>query len=542
MRRIDKDKESIVIDKKVATLCNQIKNQYKTEIKLCNILMSNDWRYTVRITGTFPSVLVKNLREHLNANGFKTSTYAYLLIPKEKSVVGYIATILPDDEAQERFYNTLLSMPNIEVKPVDNRPFPLDRLIEYMQESKEARKFYISRNVKRKQFAEKMIDATMNDYAEEYKKKHATIYPENYNLRGSINKKEVTFFPRLNRNKDGYILTSIKEYDIKGQLKYSLYLLSYFQNGQHVKNAYFPIAGKAPFVYVIFEKSTGNIVYIGQTRHIDSRIQRHFNPKEGTSYEAFLTGEMYDNSVVKAYAFYKQYGILEKTETNFNKFRNFKTPWNNFIVRFLPLSAYTVQYKDIVNQATSDLMELAEAYVMHTLEQEAPDKIIRADENMRFFNREIKAFNVPLYHTADAYNNSSKISVNKMLNRYSDIVKSSQFKSKLLESLSVIRLKSFNNLSLYETILHYGLTFEEATRYAVGLDITPKEHFYNAKTGQYLVEYECDAIECTKDIVDKYEQGEKIVAHILKSANYKGENEYVTGTNQTDYNATPGSK
>ena len=528
--------EKEILRSKIKNLSKKTLQKNKDYFKFCDMLFSNKWSLWVmcsKETAVMPSTITKRLQGILSKNGFSSENYNYLFVPYNNGIIGYIS-IKPEERIDEfcKIIETITDLKISYSKVDSNKPLSTKLLFSYKNEYQKNKKtgystYYRSKYLKIKNnFFSSITRQVIEEYGELFSKKHRTTFPNNYNFKGSILKKEIEIYPVLNKNGSGYIYYIINEYDKeKKWLKYSLTVVANMKNHEILKNndteQFYYIKYNTPFIYAFIEKESGKIIYIGQTQSIDSRIKRHSNPTEKDSFNSFSNGkDMADNSLVKAYAFWKIYGFLEKTESNFELFRNFKLSWEDYEVRCIPLTTYKIEKKQLLKE--KELMELAEAYIMNQIQEQTPDKLTYSTKEMQFFNSKIRAIGVPLYHCRTEKSvkktilNGNEYAVHAILERHKDIIEHTEFENLLLEMLTLIRGKSLNNMTWYDIFSKYGLNFEEAVKFAVGLSVNDK-YYHNKITGQYGFKTPQGNITFTNETTHKY----KAAQYILKKANYK---------------------
>jgi len=510
-----------------------------------NKLYSNEWNLYVKIdslTQSLPNTIIKKVREHLTS---KNINYKYLFASCGYGLIGYMhignnnANDSNNNEI-ERTIAVLKSIKNLDtvIENISNKkskPLKANVLLDaiyYSQKhsNKYQRNIFVSPNLEENKINfSSILKECGKEIANEHLKKKSRKYPNYFAFKGYFRRKQVEIIPQINQSGSGQIYFLIREYDEAKKLSHFLYALCYienykikeYENRGKVKKVYYPsITNNVPFIYVVIEKQSGNIVYVGVSEHIDSRIKRHFNSSERNTIKYILANEkMDDNSLVKGYAFWKIHGNISRTKGNLEKFLeifyDFKTPWEYYDVRLLPLTDYKVHFKD-----SEITRELAEAYVMDTLVKENPDKIVYTEGNMKLFNKNIKEYNAPLFNCAGGTINGTRKQVQDKLNEHKELVSSTELREILLRTLIILRQdSSLSSKSLYEVLVSYGLTFEEALRHAVGLSLEEK-FFFDEEAGQGYIEVNNGLHLCSKDLSNNILYKEKTVDCILRFANY----------------------
>lgn len=498
-----------------------------------NRIFSTEWNLYIKIDSSLenaPNSIIKKIRERLV---YKKIRYKYLFVSCGYGLVGYMRTdnIEKSIAALKSIENLDIVIENISNKNSDPlKVYVMLSAIAYNEEhgQEQQKNIFCSQNLEKNKidFAG-IVKECGKEIVNSYSKRNPTQYPNDFAFKGHLRGKQVEIIPQINQCGNGQLHFLITEYDKANKLTHFLYALCYIENykikeykikGKVEKVFYQYITNNMLFVYIALEKQTGNVVYVGVSEHIDSRIKRHFNPAERDSFKSI--NKMADSSPVKGYAFWSVHGNVPKTDENLKKFQNFKTSWEKYDVRLLPLTDYKAHFK-----GSEITRELAEAYVMETLLKESPDKIVYAKENMELFNKDIEEYNVPLFNCFGGTINSTRTQVQNCLNKHIELVSSAEFKKILLRTLIILRQdSSLNSKPLYDVLISHGLTYEESLRYAVGLSLE-KKFFFDEKTGQDYIEVNNEIHLCSKDLADNILYKEKIVDYILQCANCHVEKE-----------------
>lgn len=465
----------------------KLKNQYKAELNYCKILYSNKWDFKVCIESkneSLPSTIIKNMRDTLKGRGFNPDSYSYLFVPGKGYIAGYIALF---DRTAEEFLKALQAIKNVNVVQTaldKNEPLEtmLDTMKDYRQSHKNDKSYYSSKNtLKNNDFMQSILDVFVEEYAENLKSKNSngTIYPNNIEHMGRIANKQITFWPNINQQGNGNIMFLAKEYKQNKLYRQQIircnlnnYEIIPYEQGK--KLYYSKVTSNVPFVYMVIEKSNQKVAYVGETENIESRMKRHINPSEKDSFEAFKQKKTSNNSTIIGYSFWKKYGNIEATEENYKLFRGHKTPMKQYDFKLLPLTNYKLAYKNSVN----DYMYLAEGYVMNQLETETPDRIIYTDADMQLSNKKTTVHGEPLYYCGfdkthkHTTKNRNRNATSYILNKHSDIVNNSDFRKSLVSTLEFVTGQyNISNNTMYDIFANYGLSIEQALRYALGLPI-----------------------------------------------------------------------
>lgn len=473
----------------------KLKNQYKAELNYCKILYSNKWDFKVCIESkneSLPSTIIKNMRNTLKGRGFNPDSYSYLFVPGKGYIAGYIALF---DRTAEEFLKALQTIKNVNVvQTALDKNEPLETMLDIMQDYRQSHKndktYYFSKNtLKNNDFMQSILDVFVEEYAENLKSKNSngTTYPNHIEHMGRIAKKQITFYPNINQQGNGNIMFLAKEYKQNKLYRQQIIrcnlsnyeIIPYLHSGKEKKLYYSKVTSNVPFVYMVIDKSNQKVVYVGETENAESRIKRHIKPSEKDSFEAFKqkginNKKVKNNSVVVGYDFWKKYGNLGVTRENVKLFKNHKTPTKEYDFKLLPLTNYKLAYKNKVK----NYMCLAEGFVMNQLELETPGRIIYADADMQFFNRTIIAYGEPLFYCSaekdknTVWKNQNRNVTESILNKHSDIVNKSDFRKMLVSTLEFVTGQyNISNNTMYDIFANYGLSIEQALRYAVGLPI-----------------------------------------------------------------------
>lgn len=504
------------IKRQTEELISKTINASKHYISALNELYSNNWNVWVSISSVnnIPATTIKQkLQQTLNANGFSVQSYKMLVVDKGTRFSGYVEVLADSDGYVPvvEFITAVKSMRGLySVECFEhNTAAQVADIVKGCKPSEILR----TNNTEKSAISFKQI---ICDFVVAFMDKRASnsYYPENYEFTGTVDLKKVSFIPQINSNGNGYVWFYVNERK-NGTLHRQFFGAVVIRNRKLVlykdKKTFYVshLGNKVLFVYMIFHKSNGKIVYIGCTRTIETRAKRHFAPEES-----------YGNnkSVPFNYDFYLKYGNLAVTDETKKIFRNHRLDWNEYDVRFLPLSHYD-EYVNIESSHKKTM--LPEAYIMDVIEKEVPDKIVYSDAGMRFFcnNIENKNHGVPLWHcTSDANqksgsHNTNKYQVNRLLDKYTDVVEKGEFHigsqeasynfdSILRTTLELVRGESFHGVSWYDIFTKHALTLEEAMRYAVGLNINKPSEPPKTEAEQHK---------------------EHIISYLLKRANYRGE-------------------
>lgn len=489
-------------------------NSNKHYIHALNELYSNNWNVWVSISSVnnIPATTIKQkLQKTLTANGFSASSYKMLAVDKGTRLYGYIE-VLPDEDGYipvAEFIDIVKSVRGLySIECFKHEPTA--QAVDIVKNCKPSEILRTNNTVKTGIDFEQIIRAFVVAFMD--KRARNSNYTQNYEFTGTVALKKVRFMPQINSNGNGYVWFFVDEHE-NGALTHQFFGAVVISNRKPAlydgKDMFYvsSMGNKSLFVYAVIRKSDGEIVYIGYTRTIETRPKRHFSPTES-----------YGNntSVPFNYDFHVKYGNLAVNDGTKEIFKNHKLDWNEYDIRFLPLTHYDV-HVNIESAHNKSL--LPEAYIMDAIEKEAPDKIVRSDAGMKFFCSKIenKTHGVPLWHcTADANNtqgshNVNKLQVERLLKKYADIVETGaflihpanepyDFDSILRVTLELATGENLHGVSWYDIFTQHALNLEQAMRYAVGLNInkTPAPH---------------------KTEIEQHK--EDTVAYLLKRANYK---------------------
>ena len=495
------------------TLYNKTITANKQRIAILNTLYSNEWNIELNISSDLgiPAPTIKEkLQNTLKSKGFPASSYKMFVAVKSHCIHGYVQ-VLPDAKGNvpiSEFINAVHSMTglyNISCFEYNCQDAVFD-ITDNGKYTKTLRTFNIEST--KVDFA-KIICTFISEFMD--KRNRNKGYTQNYELTGTMKNKQVTFIPQINSKGNGYVWFYVNEYN-KKQLKHQCFGAVVIRSRKpypalNNDMVYLStLSGHSFFVYVIFRKSDWALVYTGYTRSIETRAKRHFAPTEAYSN---------NTSVPFNYDFWLKNGTLPVNKDTMELFKKHRLSHEEYEIRFLPLYDYDY-YVNIDSEHDKSL--LPEAYIMNALYNEVPEKIVYAESEMTFFCNKLqnKACNVPLWHsTADlnqkhGSHNINKLQVDKLLNKYSNIVnreilvnkgtvKESMpvtFEYLLRSTLQVLLVKNLEAMSWYEIFKNHALTLEQAVRLAV--------------TGKI-------------DSPSFDEHKEAVVNHILKNANYRGD-------------------
>lgn len=502
------------VKRQTEELISRTINSNKHYIHALNELYSNNWNVWVSISSVnnIPATTIKQkLQKTLTANGFSASSYKMLAVDKGALLYGYIE-VLPDEDGHipvAKFIGIVESMRGLySVECFErNTAAQVNDIVKNCKPSEILRtNNTIKTGIDFEQIIRDFVVAFMD------KRARNSNYTQNYEVTGTADLKKVSFIPQINSNGNGYVWFYVNEHK-NGTLHRQFFGAVVIHNRKlapydnkdvlYISN----LGNKVLFVYMVFRKSDRKIIYIGCTRTIETRPKRHFSPTE--SYEN-------NKSVVLNYDFWLKHGNLSVNEATKEIFKNHKLDWNEYDIRFLPLTHYDV-HVNIESAHNKSL--LPEAYIMDAIEKEAPDKIVRSDAGMKFFCNEIenKTHGAPLWHcTVDANNiqgshNVNKLQVERLLKKYADIVATGEsfirpanepynFDSILRVTLQFVTGENLHGVSWYNIFTQHALNLEQAMRYAVGLNINKTPAPHKTESAQH------------KD---------DTVAYLLKRANYK---------------------
>lgn len=504
------------IKRQTQELINKTINANKHYISALNELYSNNWNVWVSISSVnnIPATTIKQkLQQTLNANGFSVQSYKMLVADKGTHFCGYVEVLADSDGYVPiaKFIDTVHLMRGL----YSIECFERDTAAQVADIVKDRKPSEILRT---NNIAKSEIDFTqiVHAFVVAFMDKRArnSNYTQNYEFTGTVDLKKISFIPQINSNGNGYVWFYVDEHE-DGVLTHQFFGAVVIRDRKPVlydgADMFYvsSMGNKALFVYSIIRKSDGKIIYKGYTRTIETRPKRHFAPSES-----------YGNntSVPFNYDFYVKHGNLAVTDGTKEIFKKHRLDWNEYDVRLVPLTHYDV-YVHI--ESAHDKNLLPEAYIMDTIEKEVPDKIVYSDAGMEFFckNIENKTHGVPLWHcTSDANqksgsHNTNKYQVNRLLNKYTDVVEKGEFHigsqeasynfdSILRTTLELVRGESFHGVSWYDIFTKHALTLEEAMRYAVGLNINKPSEPPKTEAEQHK---------------------EHIISYLLKRANYRGE-------------------
>ena len=466
---------------------SNLKNKYKTELNYLSLLYSNKWDIYITIDSkkaNAPSTIITNMRNSLKNRGFCADNYKYLFTAGSGRIIGYVSLY---DKTISEFIDAI-SSPSLEIAyaHLDQEKALVTPLAHIGKGTyKNGKSYYFSKNTKKNnKFMQNILDTFVEEYAENLKSKcsRGTAYPNYIEHMGRIANKQITFWPTINQLGNGNIMFLAKEYQQNKLYRWQIIrcnlrnyeIIPYLHSGKEKKLYYSKVTSNVPFVYMVIDKSNQKVVYVGETENAESRMKRHISPSEKDSFEVFKQKNTSNNSTVIGYSFWKKYGNIEVTEENYKLFRGHKTPTKQYDFKLLPLTNYKMAYKNSVK----DYMCLAEGYVMNQLETETPDRIIYADADMQLSNKKTIEHGEPLYYCGFdktykyTMGNRNRNATSYLLNEHSDIVNNAGFRKSLVSTLEFVTGQyNISNNTIYDIFATYGLTIEQALRYALGLPI-----------------------------------------------------------------------
>lgn len=509
-------------DRQTNELSSKTINANKDYIASLNILHSNKWNVWLNIAsvvGVPATTIKKKLQQTLSTNGFPASSYKMFVAAKNNRIRGYVEVLADADGyiPVTEFISAVKSMRGLyEITCFQHNES--EQVIDIVTDCKPSELLRTENLLKSEIDYAQIIHFFVTGFMTKRKRDNG-YYPQNVEVRGTMNRKKVRFIPQINSMGNGYVWFYVDEYK-DDFLKHQFFGAVVIRDRKPVpysdKDKIYAsnVGNKCLFVYVITRKSDGKIIYTGCTRTIETRAKRHFAPTE--SY-------MNNKSIPLNWDFYLKYGNLSITETNKKLFKNHKLDWSEYDIRFLPLTHYDkyVPTESVNKQSEHKKKLLPEAYIMDILEKEVPDKIVCSDAEMTFFCNEIKnkTHGVPLWYcTAEAeqngVQNSTKLQVCTLLENNADIVngkipfntdgahhnRTTDFDSILRVTLEFLTGNNLHGVSWYDIFTKHALTLEQAMRYAVGLNINRPTELPKTKTEQHK---------------------EAVVRFLLNEANYK---------------------
>lgn len=502
------------IKRQTNELINKTINSNKLYITALDELYSNKWNVRIAISSatSVPATTIKQkLQQTLTTNGLPPSTYKMLVVDEGTRFSGYVEVLADVDGYVPiaKFIDTVHLMRGL----YSIECFERDTAAQVADIVKGHKPSEILRTNNTEKSAinfERIIRAFVVAFMD--KRARNSSYTQNYEFTGTVDLKKISFIPQINSNGNGYVWFYVDEHE-DGVLTHQFFGAVVICDRKPVlydgKDMFYvsSMGNSVLFVYSIIRKSDGNIIYKGYTRTIETRPKRHFAPSESYSN---------NTSVPFNYDFYVKYGNLAVTDGTKEIFKKHRLDWNEYDIRLVPLTHYDA-YVNI--ESAHDKNLLPEAYVMDAIEKEVPDKIVYSDAGMRFFCNEIenKTHGVPLWHCTSGANqksgshNVNKYQVERLLSKYTDIVKTGEFHigaqeasynfdSILRTTLELVRGESLHGVSWYDVFTKHALNLEEAMRYAVGLNISKTSEPPKTETKQHK---------------------EHIVSYLLKRANYK---------------------
>lgn len=507
--------------------------------KLYSKLFSNEWDLYVIIKPKYrkaPNTIVSKFKNHMRGKSFDSNNYKYLFVPTENNTVeGYISlkentlrvSVGLSAKPIEEFITAAESTPDVfvNIKPINktkplNTVFFTDSANWFFNYRTGKHNCWFSNSKGCTNFIKNLTEGFVLDYCKIHDGRSAKNwnYVNYHNFRGVMGKKTIKIFPLINQNGDGIIHFLIDEKNKNGKLERRTEAHVFVHRFEAVMNNgniyhYSHIDNKQLFVYVCFEKKTGNIVYTGQSQSFPTRGVRHMNPQEKDSLNSFLNGKVKgQNSTIKGYAFYSECGSVEVNETTVQRFKEFVPSWKKYDFRLLPLTHYKIAMKASSKewQHQTDLQHLPEAYVMSKLLEQSPNKIIYTTPEMSFINKKIKAHNVPLWYLSNgSVNNESLHSTEIILCRHDEIASTGYLEHLMKQTLSLVRGVNLEPITnWYDLLMQYGLNVQEAVYYSVGLpiDANPAED---------------DLIMFSQDVIDNRNYKHTVANTILEAMNYK---------------------